>query len=295
MVDLCKSFQHIMDADLSPVTKRTYLERLHYIIQNTKTDLYDILTHPEKYTKWISDNFSSLQTQKSYLSAILAVFKHTPHLKEKEKTHYYQWYQEFKKVHEKIDERYKQNEPTKKQKDAYVPFQEIVAKRDSLPKGSKERLLLSLYTYLPPLRSDFNKVYLYTKSYKNYEEKNYILLFEPYTLVLNDFKTKKTKEGYEKALPKELVEEIEASLEKQPRSWLFVDRENEPYISGSFTKWANRTLKNLFGKPLTISLIRHSYINHLDFNNLTVKEKETIAKDMAHTVSTQDRYRLIFN
>jgi len=54
-------------------------------------------------------------------------------------------------------------------------------------------------------------------------------------------------------------------------------------------------LKKLFNKPLTISLIRHSYINSLDFNKLSVIEKENIAKDMAHTVNTQDRYRLIFN
>jgi hypothetical protein len=41
-------------------------------------------------------------------------------------------------------------------------------------------------------------------------------------------------------------------------------------------------------------MIRHAYINSLDFNKLTVAEKENIAKDMAHTIGTQDRYRLIF-
>ena len=294
-MDLCKSFQCITDADLSPVTKRTYLERLRYMIQNTKTELYEIITHPSKYIEWIKKHSPSLQTQKSYISGILAVFKHTPNLKDAERKHYYEWYQEFKKIHEKIDDHYKQNEPSQKQKEAYVPYQEIVAKRNTLGKGSKEKLLLSLYTYLPPLRSDFNKVYLYENPQKTYEHENYILLFDPPTLVLNEFKTTKKKEGYERVLPEELVEEIKASLAKNPREWLFMDRDKKPYKSGSFTKWANRTLKSLFTKPLTISLIRHSYINQLDFNRLTVQEKEDIAKDMAHTVTTQDRYRLIFN
>jgi hypothetical protein len=295
MGDICKSFQCIVDADLSSVTKRVYLERLRYMIQQTKTELQEIIVHPEKYLEWVEKHSSSMQTQKSYISAILAVFKHTPGLKEKEKKVYYEWYQGFKKVHEQIDHKYKQNEPSPKQKEAYVVYSDIVAKRDSLAKGSKERLLLSMYTYLPPLRSDFNQVYIYQKSQKTYDHENYILLFDPPTLVLNEFKTMKKKDGYEKILPEELVEEIKESLKKEPRDWLFMDRSKQPYKSGSFTKWANRTLKSLFKKALTISLIRHSYINQLDFNKLTVQEKEEIAKDMAHTVNTQDRYRLIFS
>jgi hypothetical protein len=76
---------------------------------------------------------------------------------------------------------------------------------------------------------------------------------------------------------------------------LFMDREKKPYKENSYNRWVNRTLQKLFNKPLTISLIRHSYINSLDFNKMTIVQKEMIAKDMAHTVNTQDRYRLIFN
>lgn len=296
-MDICNSLTCISEAKLSEITKKTYLERLKFLLQNTKADLYDIISHPAKYIEWIKNHSASLQTQKSYISAILAVFKHTPHLKDKEKMHYYQWYYEFKKIHNIIDNRYKQNEPSQKQKDAYVPFSEIVAKRDTLTKGSKDRLLLSLYTYLPPLRSDFNRVYIYTTPAEKYEEDNYILLFENDNsyLVLNEYKTKKNNDKYEKKLPEDLIAEIRASLEKQPRNWLFIDRSGEAYNSGSFTKWANRTLKILFKKALTISLIRHSFINNLDFNKLTVDAKEKIAKDMAHHITTQDRYRLIFN
>lgn len=286
-----------MDANLSSITKRTYLERLKFFIESTKKDLKDIILHPEESIEWIEKHSTSLQTQKSYLSAILAVFKHTPSLKETEKDIYYKWYLAFKKVHDQIDSKYKMNEPSLKQKEGYVPYKDIVEKRDELKKGSKERLLLAMYTYLRPLRSDFNKVYIYEKPQKIYSYDNYIVLTETPELVLREFKTakKKLENIYQKELPKNLIEEIQQSLEKHPREWLFVDRTGEPYKSDSFTKWVNRTLKSLFGKPLTISLIRHSYINHLDFNKLTIQEKEEIAKDMAHTADTQDRYRLIFN
>jgi len=294
-MEICKSFECIKNADLSSVTKRTYLERLRYMIQETKTDLYEILTHPEKYIQWIKDHSQSLQTQKSYISAILAIFKHTPDMKKKEQKYYYDWYQGFKEIHELIDKRYKLNEPSDKQKDSYVSFEDIIKKRDSLPIGSKERLLLSLYTYLPPLRSDFNEVYLYLEEPKSFEYKNFMMLYDTPTLVLNEYKTVRKKDVFKKELPEELISEIKTSLKEEPRTWLFMDRENKPYLVNSYNRWVNRTLKKLFNKALTISLIRHSYINSLDFNRLTVMEKENIAKDMAHTVNTQDRYRLIFN
>lgn len=292
-MEICQSFECITKADLSTVTKRTYLERLRYMLQETKVDLYELLTHPKKYLDWIQEHSKSLQTQKSYVSAILAVFKHTPELKNKEQKHYYDWYQGFKNIHQQIDHRYKLNEPTDKQKKAYVAFEDIVQKRDQLKKGSKEHLILSFYTYLPPLRSDFNEVFLYSEKPSKPDIQNYIYLNPP-TLVLNDYKTVRKNDRFEKELPKELVETLELSLKQDPRDWLFMDRDQQPYKENSFNRWVNRLLKKLFEKPLTISLIRHSYINSLDFNKLTVMEKEKIAKDMAHTVQTQDRYRLIF-
>jgi len=296
-MDICKSFDCIKNADLSIVTKRTYLERLRYIIQETETDLGEILTNPKKYLVWIHEHSPSLQTQKSYISAILAVFKHTPDMKKTHQTDYYEWYQGFKGVHQQIDHRYKLNEPTEKQKDAFVSFEDIIKKRNQLPKGGKERLLLSLYTYLPPLRSDFNEVFIYSKAPEGdkYTHSNYVKLFHTPSLVLNEYKTVRKNDSFEKEIPADLYHEIQDSLKKEPREWLFMDRNNKPYKENSYNRWVNRTLKKLFQKALTISLIRHSYINSLDFNKLTVLEKETIAKDMAHTVTTQDRYRLIFN
>lgn len=295
-MEICKSFDCIKNADLSNVTKRTYLERLRYMIQDTKTDLYTILTNPKKYLDWIKNHSSSLQTQKSYISAILAVFKHTPDIKKTEQKHYYDWYQGFKEIHHQIDQKYKMNQPTDKQQQAYVPYADIIRKRDELAKGSRERLLLAMYTYLPPLRSDFNQIYLYDKKPASYEHPNYIRLFESSPkLILNEYKTVVKNDSFEKELPPELVSEIKDSLEKEPREWLFMDRNNKPYKENSYNRWVNRTLQKLFKKALTISLIRHSYINSLDFNKMTIIEKEKIAKDMAHTVNTQDRYRLIFN
>ena len=289
--------QALMNATLSPVTKRVYLERWKILMNHKQEDVFTILTHPKKYLEWIKATYEQPATQKSYISAVLAMFRHNEGLKTQEKKSYDMWYAAFDEIHTMIDNRYKKNEPTQKQVDGYVKFEEIVAKRDTLEMGTDERLLLSFYTYIPPLRCDLNRVRIYHGKVAANAEKNYIVIQgkREATLVLREFKTAQHMDPYENNLPKELVDEIQASLEKRPRDFLFMDRSGQPYKAASFTKWANRVLQKLFGRSLTISLIRHSYINSLDFNKLTVEEKERIAKDMAHTVATQDRYRLIFN
>lgn len=289
----------IMNANLSSTSKRVYLERLKVLMQQHTSDLYTIVTEPTKYIEWIHKTYESDQTRKSYLSGVLALFRHNPGLKDQEKQAYLAWYEAFQKVHERIEDRYKRNEPTEKQKAGYVPYDQVVAARDTLKKGSDERLLFSMYTYLPPLRCDFNRVRIFKGHVPDGDaekEPNYIVLAnKDATLYLNEYKTKnKATAPYEKKLPEALVQELKASLDERPRIWLFLDSNGNPFHPKSYTKWANRIFARVLKKRMTISMIRHAYINSLDFNKITVAEKEAIARDMAHTVGTQDRYRLIF-
>ena len=62
-----------------------------------------------------------------------------------------------------------------------------------------------------------------------------------------------------------------------------------------YTAWTLRQFKAIFKKPLTVSLIRHSFINTLDFNKLSIKERREIATSMAHSIDVQGFYRLYFN
>lgn len=292
----------IMKSTISSTSKRVYLERLKVLMQQHTVDLYTLVSEPKKYIEWIKTKYESDQTRKSYISGVLALFRHNPGLKEQEKEAYSAWYAAFKEVHERIEEKYKHNQPSERQKENYVPYSQIVAARDKLPKGSSERLLFAMYTYLPPLRCDFNRVRIYKGHAPSAEddkekEANYIVMTQKEAILyLNEYKTtSKSSSAYEKKLPEELVEEIKSSLQDNPRSWLFLDNNNQPFHPKSYTKWANRIFARVLKKNMTISMIRHAFINSLDFNKITVAEKEAIAKDMAHTVGTQDRYRLIFN
>ena len=297
--DLLKA---IMDAELSQVSKRVYIERLRTMVKEFDTNIYWIITHPDEVLPWILKKSDVLSTQKTYIIAVLAVFKHNSGLKIQLEKDYGIWFKKFTELDQAISERYKTNEPSERQLNAYVKFSDIVKKRDSLEDGSIDKLLLGFYTYIRPLRADFNAVKIYKnlnevpdENDKN-KEANYLVFETPnkVTLFLHEFKTQRSHTNFNKELPNELVKELKLSLIKRPREWLFIDKFNKPYkAANSYTRWANRTFQKLFGKPLTITLIRHSYISSLDQNLLTTHEKEEIAKEMAHSRGMQELYRFV--
>jgi len=116
-------------------------------------------------------------------------------------------------------------------------------------------------------------------------------------LILREFKTqdRANPKLYNRRLGLELSDEIRASLQQHPRDYLFTEaRSIKPYTHGGFQQYASRTLKTLFGKPCTLTLLRHSYISHMiAYGKLSIKDKEELAQDMCHSVETQAQYQFI--
>lgn len=280
---------------LSNLTKQNYIDRIRHLEKTFDKSLFDIIKQSEASIKKIKELYELDTTRKTYISVILSVFRYSSGLKEQLPKQFVQWSNALKEFDDAVEARYKKNAPSDKQKDGYVEYEDIKKKRFTLPKGSYDRLLLAMYTDIYPLRADFNKVRLY-KSVPAKHEANYIHMKKSgCKLVLTEYKTSSKHGKFEKDLPESLCEEIHDSLEEHPRDYLFVNANKEPFdLSNSFTHYANRILKKIFGKPLTISLIRHSFISTLDFNKLTIEEKEQIASEMCHTTKLQDQYRLIF-
>jgi len=116
-------------------------------------------------------------------------------------------------------------------------------------------------------------------------------------LILREFKTqdRANPKLYSRRLGLELSDEIRASLQEHPRDYLFTEPKSiKPYTHSGLQQYASRTLKTLFGKPCTLTLLRHSYISHmLAYGQLSIKDKEELARDMCHSVETQAQYQFI--
>jgi hypothetical protein len=228
----------------------------------------------------------------------MAIFRHCPdicnkladvqNLKSK-------WEQIVKENSKPIIDRRMENQPTVMQEQkggSQLSFQDIRKKRLELEKGSIGRLLISMYVLIPPVRADYHSTQIVYPG-DTITSPNYILIDGGTSkLVIADFKTSKIYGSiiYD-SLPRELCDEIILSLQKQPRSYLFVNAKNEPHTRDTFSKWSSRVLERLFNVVMTLTIIRHLYISSLDFNKMTTKELDKISKQMGHSLNMQSQYR----
>jgi integrase len=303
MVDLKKpyldKFLNVIEnsTTLAVLSKVEYKKRLIRLTDITGKDVNWILSHCKETMKFLQ-KFSP-ETQKGYVNTILTLFKNTKGLKEKHSKVYICWSDRLGIVGKVTNAKYDNIEASQKQIDSFVPWVDVIEKRDKLDKTSEAYLILSMYSMIPPSRADMNHIRIYKKEPSDVEiikQPNYLIIRKNNTmkLVYNAFKSKgKSIPKYEKELPKELCEVINNSLKRNPREFLIVStRDGKPYENvNSYTKYVDRTFSIIFGKNVSINTLRHSFVMSIPLD-LTPAERQSIALQLMHSESTMQRYRL---
>lgn len=223
-----------------------------------------------------------------YIGSVVAYIRHITKNEEMLK----KWKEYERKNSEPIADRYAENAPSELQKNkAAVPFDEIDKVRRLLPSGSPERLLIAFYTLIEPIRADYYATEIITDDLKEPTEENYIILTETRAqLVVRDFKTKERYEIIENTLSDELIEELRASLDKNPRKYLFVTDDMKVYTRKLFSNWACRALTRVLKQPMTLTALRHIYITKKIHDKTSGKELRHIATKMGHSRDMQRVY-----
>lgn len=283
---------------LKDKTKQEYLNRIDDFCKYLDKDLKYCLENPsffvKKVKKYCEDNKFGVHTADKICSCFLAVFNYNQDLKEKYKHIYDKWIDEVQIFKDQIDKKYEKNRPTTRQEQSYVDYDTVVKTIDKLIPGSQERLLLAMYTLIPPVRNDYHLLKIYKRN-PNYDKGNYIVLNKSNSLIiLNEFKTDKTYDKIKIKVPKRLHREIELSFQNNSRDFLFVSTTNNtPYKSANtFNKWCNRTLEKIFNKPLTLTDLRHIFISRRDLKleEQSGEDRKKISQIMGHSLEQQQRY-----
>jgi hypothetical protein len=256
----------------------------------------------------------SKHTHVGYLASLLAFIRHVlpcevkasmrPTTDRLQKAH--------KALHLQADQGALQNAASARQAAGWFSYEQLCKTRDSLQKGSKDRLLLAFATYLPPCRTtDLGCCRLYTAEPQAEDPYtgNYIVLDKSPLICYRSYKTVKHYGEVRVSLPAPLVKEINWSLKKQPRNWLFTQTKvnpGEPYCrsSNAYTRWANWTLQRACANSwITWTLLRHIYTSHAQARYdpsqcMAEAEKalcraklDAIARAMLHSPGQQARYR----
>jgi hypothetical protein len=186
-----------------------------------------------------------------------------------------------------------EQEPSPLQKQmsgATLTLNDLIHIRDALPDGSIHKLLIGFYTHIPPVRADYYATEIIPFG-STPTQPNYIFhSAEKSRLVITDFKTNKFYHDITQDLPEDLHRQLVLSLASSPRTYLFINKNGEPFTRNGFTKWATEQLFHISKKGLTITMLRHIYISSLDFNS-TPSTLLEIGKKMGHQLSQQMLYK----
>lgn len=193
-------------------------------------------------------------------------------------------------------------------------IKDISSQFTSGSKYGQNHMLTAIYTLIPPRRLEYRTLYYLDKKPskepiakppKDKGDKdtdgipwNYLYPDgNSYTLVLTDYKTNKQYKVYKTKLPIELGKTIAGYLKKQDitnGNPFFSKQSGNMFNQNEFSKRVSNAFRVKYNKhSLTVDDLRHIFINHLDLNALSIKEKEDIAYDMGHSWQKQAEYKQV--
>lgn len=301
--------------DLSEATTLQYIKtliNLHKKIYNhEQIKSLNFLKHVDKIEDVISENYKD-NTQKSIYNTLSSILHPL-----KEKKGYKKVYEFYKEkandLGDKIQKETNKNEKTDTQKENWMSWDDIlkirnelhddvdnIKKKKNISEKDYETLLknvvLSLYTYLPPRRNEYQNILIVPNDKDLDDKKNYYVLDEN-KFILNSYKTSKKYGSQEIEVPDELEKAISNYLlyhtlfnnnKKKKKDYeipLLVNRSGQPLTQvNSLT----RILNKIFKKNIGASMLRHIYLS--DKYGDELDEMKEDADAMGHGLNMQKQY-----
>ena len=282
-------------------TQKEYLARLTSLAK-IQPDITKFLTHPTTEYAALQTAYPSILSRKNLLTLVLVLFREDKDLAEKNDAAYKQWKRYHDDLARHMDAKVQRSEPSDKQVEKYTSYEEIEKMYEdqkkhsphTTEKTSYQYLLLSILVHLKPKRADFGSVKVYRDVDPKDKEHNYIVLRSKGSsfLAMNLYKTSKHYQTVEEDLPEGLKRDIEDSLRRWPRTYLFQKNNGEFMSNNTYSVFVKSTFNQLFGRATGVSLLRHIYITEkVDFEDTTLEEQEDVARLMLHTSGLQRKYK----
>ena len=266
------------------------LKKYESVIALLKSVKIDPIKNPKKLLDWFDTQKYSGSSRKMYLSAVKYF-----------NPDYFPiaLQQQIDELYQTQNERDTEQKLTEAQEANYVGWEDILKLQHKLAEEETkskpvwlEYLLVSLYTLNAPVRNDYAQMKVYTTENAEREGNELILDDKPH-FVFREYKTAKIYGTIKIDVSPELLEVI---LE-----WFGFLGDVPEYLLGK--KYADTTIsnqiRNIFMSRLNrnvgVSLLRHSFITHIYPALNTIKEKREIARQMLHSTSIQEQYRVIPN
>ena len=296
-MDLSQIFKNLKP-DVKKTTVDSYVIKIKKIYDGKPIENFDILLNAV-YVKKFLEKFPKNTSKRTYLTPILIILRDV-HPNSNALKQYEQMNQEYRSEYQNVMEN---NIKTDTQEKNWLNWKEVLEiankhinevayfKDKKAIQNNKQKKMLdyalisSLYTYIPPVRLDFNNMNVYKDKSENDlpTNENYILMNkkQKMLIVLNSYKT----EG--KYGKKEII--VPPKLKKMIKLYL---KFNEKILDGVTENNLGKMIKKVFvkdDKALSLNMLRHIYISS-KVNTKVINKNKKIADGMMHSSNMQTGY-----
>lgn len=277
---------NIDNAKLRPISKKRYKDNVNELASRLfQGDYVKLVQNPMRvYAHLVQRYKDSYATIGAFLTAIKSLLNASPEF-QLDPVKQELWDKYHTKMRDARQALYNKNELTDRQTSNVVGFHELKEKYCQMRTEHVTHMkrtthyqyvLFAMYLNIKPKRADLGNVYLgqtisdIPREYIN--DLNYIVLTGYPRLVMNRYKTQERYKRIVEPLTPELVEVLQDSLKKYPRTHLITQsrRPFKPYdLNNSYAQFVKRAFDaNFDGRSMSASLWRHVYVaENVDFVN----------------------------
>lgn len=274
-----------------------------------------IKSKPLMVLKLLEEKIPTITTRQSHITRIVGTLKRLKLTEDKniKQSVINKYYDVMMNLATDIQEERGKNLKTKREKENWISWTDVLKIRDNIAKNLTGKnkflnyLVISLYTLLPPVRTDYNDIkVIHDIKDADDKEQNYLLYNEEEPkFIFNNFKSRrKTKNGkYIPTIidiPDELFDIIEEWFDdyNKDKEYLLINYDGNPITKKALRNRIVRIFKNGTktkekpeGKKISVNLLRHIFISDNVSDKLNANEKNKIAKQMLHSITQQDYYK----
>ena len=276
-IDYTDALNKINSLELAENTKanlKAVLNKINKSNIKNSNEIYNYLLNIRPDTKQ--------GTYYSYVSAILSLMS-------KEiiaKGLYYEKIQELLNELKLLRDKATTSVPNEKQERNYIKLLELQKKVPTI-KDATDKLLISLYVDIPPIRLDYANVRIVEKLKDipvEDDTQNYYAMREN-TILLRDYKTKRNYGEYKyKLLPKHKAL-IKYIVSDTGQKYLFINPTTKlSYSNNKFGVYLTEVFKKYYDKPISLLDLRHIYASHYSLKEYGLEKVKEVAGRMLHSV-----------
>jgi hypothetical protein len=191
-------------------------------------------------------------------------------------------------------------ELTRRQKDAYMSWVDIIARRDEMSKQIswlrpvreqiQDYVILCVYTYNPPRRClDYCLMVNPSEVKSNVDDQVNYIDFESKVFIFNRYKTSKTYETQVVPIHDKLLDILQRWVNINHSKWLFHTNTLKPLTPDTMTK----RLAKIMQKPgFGVNILRHAYVNDVVLSTTPfINNIKDAAHDLGHSYKETMLYK----